>query len=110
MVLAVAVAAFLAVSSTRLVVRALGVYRERRAVADRIRELEGERSRIEAAVSAIAAPAAVERLAKERLNLKRPGEEVVVVVPEPDAPPAPQQARWRIIPPWLRELLGFLAR
>ena len=108
--LLIAIAAFLAVSSVRIVRRAIGIQRERATLDARIRELQAERERLRQAIASLGSPEAVERLAKERLNLKRPGEEVVVVTPP--AKPAPSEASRfsRFIPSWLHELFGFLGR
>lgn len=110
-VLAVLVAVLLSVSAGRIVLRARVIHREREAMAERIRELESERERLRGAIAALGTTEAVERLAKERLNLKQPGEEVVVVTPQPQPSPTPQPSLLqRLIPSWLRELFGFLQR
>ena len=78
---------------------------------ERIRGLEAEKQRLEEALLGAASPETVERLSKERLNLKRPGEEVVVVTPESTLPPVGERSRLaRFIPSWLREFFGFLSR
>lgn len=90
-------------------------YRTSRAVAVARREIarvDGEiealarkRAELNAALLELRTPQAREREAKARLNLKRKGEEVVVVPPE--KPPQPD-----IVPPspfWSR-LAGFLRR
>ncbi|MDP3727150.1 MAG: septum formation initiator family protein [bacterium] len=109
--LAVLAAVFLSVSAGRIVLKARAIYREREALAGRIRELQAERERSGGAIAALKPPEAVERLAKERLNLKRPGEEVVVVTPDV-VPPPPVKPPWYlgVLPSWLAELLSFLGR
>lgn len=111
--LLVIAAGFLAVSAARIVVRERAIARERRALEVRARELEQERARLEAALRALGSPEAVERAAKERLNLKQSGEEVVVVVPE-ERPVAagPPGRSWveNILGPWLGALLRVFPR
>ncbi len=75
----------------------------------RIHELEVEKERLQEAITALDDPEAVERLAKERLNLKNPGEEVVLVAKKSEATP-PRSGLSRFVPSWLRELFGFLGR
>lgn len=105
------VALLLGISATRIVFRAWSIYRERDAMDERIRGLEAEKQRLEEALLGAASPETVERLSKERLNLKRPGEEVVVVTPESTLPPVGERSRLaRFIPSWLREFFGFLSR
>lgn len=48
----------------------------------KIETLRGERARLSARIAELETPEAVEREAKEKLNLKKKGERVVVVVPE----------------------------
>lgn len=104
------IALLLGVSATRIVLRAWSIRRERAAMEGRIRELEAEKQRLEQALLGASSPETVERLAKERLNLKQPGEEVVVVTP-PAKPSLPEASRFsRLIPSWLRELFAFLGR
>ena len=100
------IASALAISAARIVIREQEIRRERRTVEERIQTLEAERKRLEEAILALGSPEAVERVAKEKLNLKQPGEEVVVVVPEFKGPPA----IYEFIPTWLAELIRFLLR
>ena len=48
----------------------------------KIEQLKLKKQELEAELAGLKTKEAVEREAKERLNLKKPGEEVVVVVPE----------------------------
>lgn len=112
-----ALAALLLISSTaRIVARARELRLERRAVAERITALEADRKRLEESLGALESREAVERLAKEKLGLKNPGEEVVVVLAEPEAsgtPPVAEETHTsflRFLPGWLRELVTFLSR
>ncbi|OHA08715.1 MAG: hypothetical protein A3B37_02585 [Candidatus Sungbacteria bacterium RIFCSPLOWO2_01_FULL_59_16] len=110
--LAVAVV-FLGTSAARISIRAFGILREEHALAVKIRILESEKARLEETIRRLETPEAVERLAKEQLNLKRPGEEVVVVVPEERSTSTPAEKRLRfseLLPSWLGQLLDFLTR
>lgn len=62
--------------------RAAGLYYEQKAAQKRIGELSAKKGDLEARIEELTTPEAREREAKERLNLKRAGEEVIVVVPE----------------------------
>ena len=116
-IVALALAALLLLSSAaRIVARSRELRQERRTTAERIRALEADRLRLEESLGALESREALERLAKEKLGLKNPGEEVVVVLAEPAAsgtPPAPDEARSffiRFLPGWLGELFAFLSR
>ncbi len=108
----VVAAGFLATSATRIVIRERAILRERRALEERVRALEEERSRLEAAIRELGSPQAVERAAKERLNLKQSGEEVVVVVPEERATVPPPRESWieKILGPWLGAFIRVFER
>ncbi len=109
--LLVAAAGLLVVSATRISIRAWKIHREQNALEARIRDLEAERRRLEQAIAAAASPETVERLAKERLNLKQLGEEVVVVTPAEKPLSSSDRSRLAgLIPSWLRELFGLFAR
>ncbi len=101
----------LGVSAVRVGRRAWDIRRERQAVAAKVRELEAEKARLEAAIEALGSAAAVERLAKEKFNLQKPGEEVVVVVPEGRFATGTTAGRKRLAPfGWLGELIDFFRR
>jgi len=108
------ITAALATSAARIVIRERAIARERQTVEERIQALEAEKQRLEEAIRALESPEAVERLAKEQLNLKKEGEEVVVVVPERSAtasPPAEQRfGSPAFLLNWIRELIRFLFR
>jgi cell division protein FtsB len=73
--------------------------------------LRGENRRLEAQVVALETPEEVERLARERFGLVRPGEvSYVVVSPEGDQPfvPEPEPTLERDTSPWWRDLWDFL--
>lgn len=75
-------ALLLLISAGRIGIRATGILRERGALAERLSLLKSENEKLAHSVATANSAEAVERLAKERLNLKNPGEEVVVVTPE----------------------------
>ena len=101
----------LATSATRIVLREWALWAEERALGEERRAATAEIARLGASVEA------VERLAKERLNMKNPGEEVVVVSRGEDVPPPPAPARSRFslgavfgFSGWLAEFFSFLGR
>ena len=104
----------LGVSATRVGRRAWEIHRERQAIASKIQSLQAEQRRLEAAIEALSSEEAVERQAKEKLNLKQPGEEVVVVVPEHRAATTSRGiAGWRffrVVEPWLGPLIDFFRK
>lgn len=65
-----------------MVRRTLVVRMERRVTDERVQELLRKKEKLEIQVRELETREVAEREAKERLNLKNPGEEVVVVVPE----------------------------
>ena len=72
----------------------------------KIGTLWGERARLSARITELATPEAVEREAKEKLNLKKKGERVVVVVPDqPPQEPQPAAGRWQKMRGFLLHLL-----
>ena len=109
LILIAVIAVALAASATRIILREESLRRERAAVRERIQELEAERERISQELGALASPDVIERLAKEDLNLKRVGEEVVVVVPDEGAGTGREQepAAGRTLWDWLKSLIGF---
>ena len=106
----VAIAAALAVSAVRVVIRERAIAQERALLGAKIQELGDDKVLLEEAISALGSPEAVERLAKEQLNLKRPGEEVVVVVtPGAAATSTARRSHW-FLPTWVSEFVDFLVR
>lgn len=61
---------------------ALALRQEYRATQAKIAALRSERARLAARLAELETPEAIEREAKEKLNLKKKGEQVVVVAPE----------------------------
>lgn len=76
-------------SGIRMGVQALSMRRESEDMNRKIAELRQKKAQLEAYVQELQTKEAVERRAKERLNLKKPGEEVVVVMP-PEKKEEPQ--------------------
>ena len=62
--------------------RATTLYRESAALEEKSKEFVKKKEKLEAAIREWDTVEAKEREAKDKLNLKKPGEEVVVVVPE----------------------------
>lgn len=98
-------------SAGRVVLRAVAIDRERSRLEAGVKALEAETIRLREALGVVASPEAVERLAKERLNLKNPGEEVVVIapinLPASSTPIETAAGRGRS---WLGALFEFLGR
>jgi cell division protein FtsL len=105
---------------TAVVVTAAGIFpfhqilgqRDSVALAERqLEALQDENRRLEAEIAALETPEEVERLARERFGLVRPGEtSYVVVTPEGDVPlrPEPEPMLARDETPWWRDLWDFL--
>lgn len=81
-ILLIVVAAVVGYSSFLMVRFALGLYEESSEGEAKIRDLSAKETDLEVRISEFKTPSSLEREAKERLNLKRRGEEVVVVLPE----------------------------
>ena len=69
-------------SAVRMVRNLFMVRTESKEITKKIEELKRKKQELELALAEIQTKEAVEREAKIRFNLKNPGEEVVVVVPE----------------------------
>lgn len=94
--------AFLAVmvgyGAFNMVRQAVDSRREARTAQEKIKELVEKKEALEAYLVELQTPEATEREAKERLNLKKKGEDVVVVVPEEKKKIAiPEQTWWQKI-------------
>lgn len=70
------------VGTYRLVGQAHAILREEKDSQKRIHELVIKKNELEAALAELQTPEGIEKEAKKRLNLKLPGESVVVVPPE----------------------------
>lgn len=81
-VVIVVLAVFLAVSASRTMRQAFLVREEVEKEKEKIEELQKKKTELEAYLLELETKDAIEREAKQELNLKLPGEEVVVVVPE----------------------------
>lgn len=100
-----AVAAFFLLSGAiRIAIRERQFTDERKKLEARLEALKAEKARLESEISRTQSPEAVERLAKERLNLKKPGEEVVVVQPPAAPDHSAEPKRW--LPAWVMHLFG----
>lgn len=75
-------AVLLSASAIRIFIRAGAIRGEQNEIEDRIKKIEAENERLKELLRQADSREAVERRAKEKLNLKQPGEEVVVVMPE----------------------------
>ncbi len=108
----VVAAIFLTVSSVRIVLRARTILAEQKALEASRLELEQKKHDLEAKLKNSNSPEVVERMAKEKLNLKNPGEEVVVVKTETQLPSSAEEQGFmsRIVPDWLSNFFEFLAR
>lgn len=78
----VCVLAGVAYGTYSMVRRTLVVRMERRTTDERVQELLQKKEKLEIQLRELETREVAEREAKERLNLKNPGEEVVVVLPE----------------------------
>ena len=67
---------------------------ERAAAETKIEALRSERARLETRMGELATPEAIEREAKEKFNLKKKGEIVVVVVPDDTTRATESPAGW----------------
>lgn len=77
------------------VAREVIILRAERAAAEaKIEALRDERARLAARLAYLATPEAIEREAKEKFNLKKKGEQVVVVVPDETPRPTVSSAGW----------------
>lgn len=76
----------------------------------KVEELTRKKAELEAYLAELQTPEAVEREAKERLNLKKKGEEVVVVVPKDEKEDASvvSVTFWQKIKSFFAGILGFL--
>jgi hypothetical protein len=95
--------------STALMVRqARLVYSQERSTAKKVEELIKKKQELEQYLARLQTREGIEREAKERLNLKKIGEEVVVVVPEPEKESGavpPPSGLWRKIADFLKRVL-----
>lgn len=90
-ILLVALAAAVGYGAARMVLNAMALRGESRETQKQIEELLARKKELEARITELQDEEAIRREAKERLNLKLPGENVVVVVPEKqEASDAPQ--------------------
>lgn len=67
-------------SAARMVMQAVNMKSEARLIDAEIAKLKQEKAALEQAIAELNTPHAAEREAKERRNLKRPGEKVAVII------------------------------
>ena len=106
----VVAALLLSLSATRIIIKAHTLHAERQVLEAKVRELEQEKRDLEASLSSAASPDVVERLAKEKLDMKNPGEEVVVVEPARASTASSSPASSfgeRFLPGWMRNFFDF---
>lgn len=102
------VAGLLATGAVRIALRAQAIHGEAQALKQRTQALAAEKKQLEESIRAAGSAEGIERMAKEFLNLKQPGEEVVVVTSEQQASaPLPQSAGFWVS---VRDLLQKLWR
>ncbi len=107
----VVVAGFLAVGAVKMILRAREIQKERALLETKVREFEAKKADLEASIQNIDSREAIERSAKDKLNLKNPGEEVVVV--EPDRASTTEKGTSGLasfLPGWLAHLFQFFKR
>lgn len=80
-----AVAVMIAASAFRVSWRAYLAREARQKVEEGLKKLEQEKSELELRISRLEHPAGIEKEAKERFNVKSPGEEVLVILEAPAA-------------------------
>ncbi len=81
-ILLILICVVISYSASRMVQSAFATKTESAEMAAKIEELKTKKQQLEARLVELQTKEAIEREAKERLNLKKTGEEVVVVVPE----------------------------
>lgn len=104
----VVVAMLLSVSAVRILLKAYEIRKERIVLDAKVRELEKNKQNLEAALQGAGSADAVERAAKEKLNLKNAGEVVVVI--EPEKPATTTGSGNGIISSWLGSIIKFFSR
>lgn len=105
------VAGFLSVSAVRMMLRAAEIQKERIALESKVRELEARKADLEASLANIDSPGAIERAAKDKLDLKNPGEEVVVVEPDRATTTGKRPSGFvSFLPGWLAHVFQFFGR
>ncbi|MDQ4096335.1 MAG: septum formation initiator family protein [Actinomycetota bacterium] len=75
--------------------------RQREELAARVRSLSDENRRLQTTAADLQAVETIERLARERYQLVRPGEEAYAILPhaQPPAPPEPDRSPTAAVPP-----------
>ncbi len=73
-------------AAVKAVFKAYGAYKTSEEIAARARNLEEEKIRLEERIERLGTPEGLEKEAKERFNVKKPGEEVLIIVNPVNAP------------------------
>ncbi|MBI2056030.1 MAG: cell division protein FtsL [Candidatus Sungbacteria bacterium] len=105
-IIIITLAVFLSISAYRTVKQAFVVREQTVEERKQIEELKNKKEELEAYLVELQTKEAIEREAKAELNLKLPGEEVVVVVPEKkeNIPEEPTRATlWDSIKIWFNK-------
>ena len=101
-----------AVGAVRITRETTVLRREARKGEEEIVALTARKAELEARITELETPEAIEREAKEKLNLKKRGETVVVVVPEnpADQNASVQSGAWGSVLNFFSEMFGRAAR
>ena len=82
------------IGAMRMAGRTLGLNRELHDARAKLKATEQQKAEVSWHLAELETPEAIEREAKAKFNLKKPGEEVVVVVPEERRVPTPAPTLW----------------
>ena len=95
--------------AVKMAVQAFSLHKEAQDDQRKIEELSRKKTELEAYIAELQSREAIEREAKKRLNLKLPGEEVVVVVPEEgsNGPESTEKSIWEKIKFFSSNLFGL---
>lgn len=102
-----AVAVLVSWGSYNMVRQALTLRAESRNTGEKVEELLKKKQELEAYIAELEDPRTIEREAKERLNLKLAGEEVVVVVPPAEKKPDEEGSLFTLIKDKVQNLFNF---
>lgn len=106
-------AIFFTFSATKIVIRERAIASERGRLEEKIAKLRADKEVLEKMTMSLSSKEAVERTAKEKLNLKNSGEEVVIVAPTAAFAPAYGSGDnffMKFAPDWFLQLFNFLRR
>ncbi len=107
-ILLLSAAASVAVGAARMTHSTLALRAEVKMSEKILEEMAAKKQELLRRLAEQDAPETVEYQAKARMNLKNPGEEVVVVVPdEPPAPAIPQSGLWQRVRNFFSNFLAY---